>query len=79
LIYGIPPYRLSKDIVRNRSRLWQPLALSFFTEQAIDKNNMKNLMDKYDAVFLAGGTWKEREAGIPGRNTCFQGAAFYAT
>lgn len=59
LIYGIPDFRLSKDIVANIINKVKDLGASFILNTELGKDiNLEELKDKYDAVFLGIGAPK---------------------
>lgn len=59
LIYGIPDFRLSKDIVRNIVDKIKSLGGKFYTNRALGVDfDIKELSKKYDAVFVGIGAAK---------------------
>jgi NADPH-dependent glutamate synthase beta subunit-like oxidoreductase/CO/xanthine dehydrogenase FAD-binding subunit len=67
LLYSIPPYRLPKEVVRNQIRALKAMGIHF--EVGINVGNdltIARIKSDSDAVFLAGGTWKNLELGVPG-------------
>ncbi len=77
LRYGIPAYRLPKDIVRSQVKALETAGVTFKTGVEIGKKiTVNGLMKKYDAVFLACGAWKERESGIKGDELFLSGTGF---
>jgi len=77
LTYGIPPYRLPKDIVKKQISALAGSGISFRTgpgEGRVD--DIKKIAGDYDAVFLATGAWKERPLGIEGEELIASGTEF---
>lgn len=59
LVYGIPDFRLSKDIVQKVINTLKDLGANFITNKKLGKDiSLKELSDKYDAVFLGIGAAK---------------------
>lgn len=59
LIYGIPDFRLSKDIVENIINKVKDLGANFILNTEFGKDiNLEELKNKYDAVFLGIGAPK---------------------
>lgn len=59
LIYGIPDFRLSKDIVRNIIDKIENLGGKFFTNRALGVDfSLEEISKKYDAVFVGIGAAK---------------------
>jgi len=59
LRYGIPQYRLPKDILDAEIRLIQDMGVEIVTNCRIGKDvTLDFLKDNFDAVFLAIGAWK---------------------
>lgn len=73
LTYGIPPYRLSKEIVNKQINILKGMGINFNLNTEIGKEEFKELTRKYNAVFIACGAWKERLAGIPGEEYLISG------
>jgi NADPH-dependent glutamate synthase beta subunit-like oxidoreductase len=67
LRYCIPPYRLPKDVVRKQIEALKGMGIAFEVGVNVGKDiTLNKLMDRFDAVFLAGGTWKNLKLGVPG-------------
>jgi NADPH-dependent glutamate synthase beta subunit-like oxidoreductase/Pyruvate/2-oxoacid:ferredoxin oxidoreductase delta subunit len=66
LRYGIPPYRLPKDVLdREISRIIN-LGIEVKTKTKVDKNLLKKLRADYDALFLSVGAWLPRGLFLEG-------------
>jgi glutamate synthase (NADPH/NADH) small chain len=73
LLYGIPEFRLPKDIVRNEVNNMWSMGVRFETNVVIGKTvTVDELLDEegYDAVFIATGAGLPKFMGIPGENLC---------
>ena len=69
LMYGIPHFKLDKEIVKRRITLMQEEGIIFKTgvNIGVDKP-AKELKEEYDAVVLCGGSQKPRDLLVEGRN-----------
>ena len=77
LTYGIPPFRLPKDIVNRQIETLQKMGFQLKLNAKIGKKiTIDDLAKTYDAVFLACGTWKERHSGIKGDQFILSGMEF---
>ncbi len=69
LRYGIPDFKLEKNIVERRTNLMEEEGIVFKTNTNIGVNKpIQELMDDFDAIVLCGGATKSRDLPIPGRN-----------
>jgi len=70
LRYGIPAYRLPKDVLdRDIARL-VAMGIDFKLKKAIpNATHMQTLCQEYDAVFLATGAHKSRAMGVAGEKS----------
>jgi glutamate synthase (NADPH/NADH) small chain len=66
LMYGIPAYRLPKEIVRQEVAYIQSLGVKIYTDHPID--NPIRLLEQYKAVFLGTGTGLPHKLGLPGED-----------
>ncbi len=77
LFYSIPPYRLPKDVVRKQIQALGGMGIQFKVGVTVGKDvTLKELMGRFDAVFLAGGAWKERPMRIKGERIALSGLEF---
>jgi NADPH-dependent glutamate synthase beta subunit-like oxidoreductase len=76
LTYGIPPYRLPKDVVRRQLKALEGTGIEFKLKSSVDKDKTAKLMKSFDAVFMACGAWKERPAGVEGEELMISGIEF---
>ena len=69
LTYGIPPFKLEKQVVAQRREILEGMGVKFVLNTRIgDDKLFAELLDEYDAVFLGMGTYKYVRGGFPGEN-----------
>ena len=67
MIYGIPNFKLEKDIVARRAKLIEDAGVAFELNHEIGRDStLSELREKHDAVLIACGVYKAREALLPG-------------
>jgi glutamate synthase (NADPH/NADH) small chain len=67
LIYGIPNFKLEKQVVERRSRLLAEAGIRFHTEVEVGREvSFEELRDRHDAIVIATGVYKAREVAMPG-------------
>lgn len=66
LNYGIPPYRLPRDILRKQIAAIEGEGVQFALGAAMNKDNFAQLRRQFDAIFIATGAWQVSPAGIEG-------------
>src|SRR6056297_812824 len=67
LVYGIPEFRLPKDIVRNEISDIEKLGVQIKTDYIVGRTiTIEELRDDFDAIFIGIGTGTPRMMGIPG-------------
>jgi NADPH-dependent glutamate synthase beta subunit-like oxidoreductase len=77
LLYSIPPYRLPKDVVKRQIQALKGMGIAFKVGVNVGKDiKVTELMDRFDAVFLACGSWKEKPLGIKGEHLTLSGLGF---
>jgi NADPH-dependent glutamate synthase beta subunit-like oxidoreductase/CO/xanthine dehydrogenase FAD-binding subunit len=77
LTYGIPAYRLPKDVVRQQVKAIESTGVQFKYNATIGKDiSLEQLEREYAAVFLATGAWGERKLGIPDEDKLDMGLEF---
>ena len=66
LTYGIPAYRLAKEVVRRQVKAFEAMGIKFKLNVTIGKkgNTLKDLRKKFNSVFLASGAWGKRSLNI---------------
>lgn len=79
LHYGIPSYRLPKDILEWEIAIIQENGVDIICGKKLGRDfNLKGLLNKSDAVVMAAGAVVSRKLGIPGENSngVIDGSAF---
>jgi len=67
LIYGIPNFKLDKDIVERRVSLYQEAGIEMHCSQGVgDKESFHELRKRHDAILIATGVYKARDIKVPG-------------
>jgi glutamate synthase (NADPH/NADH) small chain len=67
LIYGIPNFKLEKDLVNRRAQLLADGGIEFHLNTAIGQDiSFAELREKHDAILIATGVYKPREVELPG-------------
>ncbi len=67
LTYGIPPFKLEKDVVKNRQTILEEMGVEFRLSTEVGKDiSFDSIYKKYDAVFLGMGTYNYVKGGFPG-------------
>jgi glutamate synthase (NADPH/NADH) small chain len=69
LVYGIPEFRLPKEIVRLELDVIQSLGVKLVTNFVVGRTaSVDELLEKFDAVFLGNGAGAPSFLNIPGEN-----------
>jgi NADPH-dependent glutamate synthase beta subunit-like oxidoreductase/CO/xanthine dehydrogenase FAD-binding subunit len=77
LTYGIPPYRLPKDVVARQVQAIESMGMQFRFKVHVGKDiTLDELQKKYNAVFCTTGAWKSSVLGIPDEKLLAQGLDF---
>jgi len=67
LTYGIPPFKLDKDVVRMRRRVLEEMGVEFRLCTEIGRDiAFETLVDDFDSVFVGTGAYREVPADMPG-------------
>ena len=70
LTFGIPSFKLEKDVMKRRSDLLQEMGVEFRLGVDVGKDiTLEQLLKEFDAVFLGMGTYKYMKGGFPGEDT----------
>lgn len=65
LTFGIPSFKLEKEIVQLRRKIFTEMGIEFVLNTEIGKDiPFQQLLDEYDAVFLGMGTYKAMQGGF---------------
>lgn len=69
LTFGIPPFKLEKEVVEHRRELMEDMGVEFRLNTEVGKDVlMADLLRDYDAVFLGMGTYTYMKGGFAGEN-----------
>ncbi|WP_297461019.1 NADPH-dependent glutamate synthase [Thermococcus sp.] len=69
LMYGIPEFRLPKEIVEKEIEKLRKLGVRILTDHIVGKTiTMEELLEEYDAVFIGSGAGTPRLVRAPGIN-----------
>jgi len=67
LVYGIPSFKLEKDVVERRARLLEDGGVTFHMNFEVGKDaTLEELRAKHDAIVIATGVYKARDIALPG-------------
>ncbi len=67
LVYGIPSFKLEKDVVERRAGLLRESGVSFHLECEVGRHvTIEELRRRHDAVLIATGVYKARAIKVPG-------------
>jgi len=67
LTFGIPPFKLDKDVVKTRRSVMEEMGVEFVLDTEIGKDiEFQSLLDDFDAVFLGMGTYTSMKGGFAG-------------
>ncbi len=69
LTFGIPPFKLEKDVVRKRREILEGMGIEFKLNVEVGKDiSFDSLLEEYDAVFLGMGTYTYMKGGYEGED-----------
>ncbi|MBF0470783.1 MAG: FAD-dependent oxidoreductase [Gammaproteobacteria bacterium] len=69
LFFGIPEFKLEKSVVKRRRQIFEGMGIEFRLGVEVGRDHpFTSIVDQYDAVFLAMGTYNYMKAGIPGED-----------
>ena len=69
LTFGIPPFKLEKEIVRQRRTILEEMGVKFVLNTEIGRDiSFKKFQSMFDAVFLGMGTYTYMKGGFPGED-----------
>jgi glutamate synthase (NADPH/NADH) small chain len=67
LIYGIPNFKLEKDVVQRRVDLLEQGGVEFHRNFEVGRDaTLQEIRDRHDAVLIATGVYKARDIQVPG-------------
>ena len=69
LTFGIPPFKLDKEVVWQRQRILEGMGVEFVLNTRIGEDiPFEKIVDDYDAVFLGMGTYDYVNGELPGQD-----------
>ncbi|MDP5293716.1 FAD-dependent oxidoreductase [Oceanimonas sp. CHS3-5] len=69
LTFGIPSFKLEKSVMSRRREVFAEMGVEFRLNTEVGKDvSFQSLVDDYDAVFLAVGTYKYLRGGLANEN-----------
>ncbi len=69
LRYGIPDFKLNKNVIDRRLRILEAEGITFHTNVDIGNNvTGEKMMESFDAICLSIGAMKPRDLNVPGRD-----------
>lgn len=69
LTYGIPPFKLEKEVVRTRRRILEGMGVEFRLGVEIGRDvSFGALLAEHDAAFLGTGAYQAMRGGFPGED-----------
>ncbi|MFO7694858.1 MAG: FAD-dependent oxidoreductase [Vicinamibacterales bacterium] len=69
LTFGIPPFKLEKEIVETRRMLLEGMGVEFILNCEIGRDvTLDQLLNDYDAVFTGTGAYRYVKGGLPGED-----------
>ncbi|MDX1624877.1 MAG: FAD-dependent oxidoreductase [Wenzhouxiangellaceae bacterium] len=69
LTWGIPPFKLEKEVVETRRELLEGMGVRFRLGCEVGKDiEVEQLLEEFDAVFLGLGTYRAVTGGLPGED-----------
>ncbi|MDJ0910884.1 MAG: FAD-dependent oxidoreductase [Woeseiaceae bacterium] len=69
LTFGIPPFKLEKQVVQHRREILEGMGVEFVLNTRIGEDiPFEQLVEEYDAVFLALGTYEYVRGGFDGED-----------
>lgn len=69
LTFGIPPFKLEKDVVEKRREVMEEMGVEFRLGVDIGRDlSFEQLVAEYDAVFMGMGTYSYVKGGFPGED-----------
>ena len=69
MTFGIPPFKLEKDVITRRRKMFEEMGIEFRLNTEIGKDlSFESLLDDYDSVFLGMGTYTSMKGDFPGEN-----------
>lgn len=77
LYYGIPAYRLPRDIVERAVGAIEGMGVKFRLKTFVGKDvSLGSLLKGFDSLFISTGAWLQRSIGIEGEELTVSGLSF---
>lgn len=77
LTYGIPAYRLPRDVIRGQVAILQDMGIQFKLKVHVGSDvALESLNREFDSLFLASGAWRQRTLGIEKEELLMSGLDF---
>lgn len=69
LTFGIPPFKLEKDVVVTRRRVLEAMGVQFILNTDVGRDiAFQTLLQDFDAVFVGTGAYTALDGGLPGKD-----------
>ena len=69
LTFGIPPFKLEKEVILRRRKMFEDMGIEFRLNTEIGKHiDFEQLLSDYDSVFLGMGTYSYMKGNFPGED-----------
>ncbi len=69
LTFGIPPFKLEKEVITRRRKMFEDMGIEFLLKTEIGKDiGFEQLLSDYDSVFLGMGTYRYMKGDLPGED-----------
>ena len=69
LTFGIPSFKLEKEIIKTRHRLFEEMGVEFRLKTEVGRDvSLHRLLDEFDAVFLGMGAYNAMRGGFSGED-----------
>ncbi|WP_085248531.1 FAD-dependent oxidoreductase [Gilliamella mensalis] len=69
LTFGIPAFKLDKEVLINRRRIFTEMGIEFRLNTEVGKTiQLDDLLNEFDAVFVGTGTYQSMRAGLSNEN-----------
>jgi glutamate synthase (NADPH/NADH) small chain len=69
LTFGIPPFKLEKEIIKTRRQLFEDIGVEFRLNTEVGRDvSLQRLLDEFDAVFLGMGAYTAMRGGFAGED-----------
>lgn len=77
LAYGVPPYRLPREIVNRVTRAIEDMGVKFKLKVKVEKDiSLSSIKKDFDAIFISTGAWVQHSIGLDGEHLTISGLAF---